>query len=304
MTRRKRLGQHFLIDESVAEKVVDSANLSLDDTVVEIGPGTGILTSRLADIAKKVIAIEIDKKLCHILKDRLSSYGNIAIVNADALQYDYKEIKERFKVVSNLPYSISTPLTIKLIENREMINDMVLMFQKEVADRISAKPGTKDYGSLSIVVQYYADVRKLMNVGRSAFKPPSEVDSAVIRITPRKEPAVKVIDEALFFDIVKNAFSHRRKTIRNNLKSIKIPPNPPSFPCSAWERVTTQSVVTRGGIGGLSEELLDRIFKETGIKPSRRGETLSIEEFADIANFISRAKKVINYEVHELTPTL
>jgi len=257
MSRRKRLGQHFLIDESAAEKIVDSASLSSDDTVVEIGPGAGILTSRLADIAKRVIAIEIDKKLCRILKDRLSSYDNISLVNANALHYDYKDIQERFKVVSNLPYSISTPLTIKLIENREKITDMVLMFQKEVADRISAKPGTKDYGSLSIIAQYRTDVSKLLNLGREAFKPPPKVDSAVIRITPKKEPAVKVMDEELFFNIVKISFSYRRKTLRNNLKSLNLP-----------------------------EEVLDRIFKETGIKPSQRGETLSIEDFARIANFI------------------
>jgi 16S rRNA (adenine1518-N6/adenine1519-N6)-dimethyltransferase len=291
MSRRKRLGQHFLIDESAARKIVDSANLSAADTVVEIGPGAGILTSRLADIAKRVIAVEIDKRLCRLLNDRLSSYDNIKIINANALGYDYGDIQERFKVVSNLPYSISTPLTIKLIENRERISDMVLMFQKEVADRISAKPGTKDYGSLSIIVQYRADVSRLMNVGKESFKPVPEVDSAVIRITPRKEPAVRVIDENLFFTIVKTSFSHRRKTLRNNLKTIKIPPHPPLRPPLSPPSKGEEKGEDKGGDrGGLSEELLERIFKETGIKPSRRGETLSILEFADIANFISGAK--------------
>ncbi|MBI3600875.1 MAG: ribosomal RNA small subunit methyltransferase A [Nitrospinae bacterium] len=275
MSKRKRLGQHFLIDESAAKKIVDSASLSADDTVIEIGPGAGILTSRLADIAKRVIAIEIDKKLCRLLQDRLSSCSNINIINSNALDYDYEDIPEIFKVVSNLPYSISTPLTIKLIEHRKKISDMVLMFQKEVADRISAKPGTKDYGALSIAVQYHAETAKLMNVGRGAFKPVPKVDSAVIRITPRKEPAVKLKDENLFFKIVKTSFMYRRKTIRNNLKSMKIPPHPP---------------LLKGGIGGLSEELLNQIFKETGINPSRRGETLSISEFADIANYISGTK--------------
>lgn len=266
MGGKQKFGQHFLIDKSIARNIVDFANLSSSETVVEIGPGTGILTANLSSAAKKVIAIEIDKRLCRLLKNRLSSHNNISIVNADALRYNYGEIPERFKVISNLPYYISTPLIIRLIENREKIIDMVLMFQKEVADRIAAKPGTKDYGSLSIMVQYRAVVSKLMNVGRDAFKPAPEVDSSVIRITPRKEPAVKVTDEQLFFNIVKVSFVHRRKTIKNNLKTLNFP-----------------------------VEFLERIFKETNIKPLQRGETLTISEFANIANFISNSKENISF---------
>src|SRR3989304_343800 len=144
MGGKKKFGQHFLIDESVVRKIIDFANISPDDTVVEIGPGRGILTSKLSEMSKRVIAIEIDRRLCSFLQDRLSTYKNISIINADALSYNYDEIPERFKVVSNLPYYLSTPITFKLIENRERIIDMILMFQREVADRIIAKPGRKE----------------------------------------------------------------------------------------------------------------------------------------------------------------
>ncbi|MBI4377844.1 MAG: ribosomal RNA small subunit methyltransferase A [Nitrospinae bacterium] len=259
---KKRFGQHFLIDESIVMEILKFANLSENETVVEIGPGNGILTSKLADIAKRVIAIEIDKRLFRFLKERLSSYNNISIINGDALYYTYGEIPERFKVVSNLPYNIATPMIIKLIEQRERIIDMIFMFQREVADRIVAKPGTKDYGALSITVQYRADAYKLLNVSRGSFKPVPKVDSSVIRITPRKDPLIEVIDEELFFSIIKAAFSHRRKTIRNNFKTMN-----------------------------LSDEFLEKIFNETGIKPSRRGETLSMLEFADISNTITNLKE-------------
>lgn len=258
MIKRKRFGQHFLIDESVAKGIVNSANLSGNETVVEIGPGKGILTSKLAGLSKRVIAVEVDRQLCHLLKHSLSFCNNITIINANALNYNYKEIAERFKVVSNLPYNISTPLIMKLLENRDNITEMVLMFQREVADRIVAKPGIKSYGTLSILIQYYADAVKLMDVDRKAFRPIPRVDSSVIRITPRKEPLVKVMNENLFFNIVKTSFAHRRKIIRNNLKSMNF-----------------------------SDEFLEQILRETGINPSRRGETLSISEFANIANFLS-----------------
>ena len=257
MGGKKKFGQHFLIDESVVRKIIDFANISPDDTVVEIGPGRGILTSKLSEMSKRVIAIEIDRRLCNLLQDRLYAYNNISIINADALFYNYGEIPERFKVVSNLPYYLSTPITFKLIENRERIIDMILMFQREVADRIIAKPGTKDYGNLSVVVQYRADAYKLMDVGKGAFKPVPKVNSSVIRITPRKEPLVKVADEDLFFKIVKASFAYRRKTLKNNLKNLNF-----------------------------SDEFLGEVFKETDIKPSQRGETLSISDFAKIANFI------------------
>lgn len=263
---KKSLGQNFLIDTNILRKIVDVAELSSETGAIEIGPGIGALTEQLARRAKKVVAFEIDKRLLPILEDTLSPYGNVRIIHQDVLKADiHRVIAEEFTdvadimVVANLPYYVTTPIVMKLLTDNLPIRGIVVMLQKEVADRISAQPGTKDYGSLSIAIQYYTEAEKIMTVPRTVFIPQPNVDSAVIRLMKRKQPPVDVDDESFFFQVVRASFAQRRKTILNNLIS-----NLPN--------------------GKAIKEKIERILTEKGIDPRRRGETLTMEEFAMLSN--------------------
>jgi 16S rRNA (adenine1518-N6/adenine1519-N6)-dimethyltransferase len=263
---KKSLGQNFLIDTNILRKIVDFAELSEETGAIEIGPGIGALTEQLARRAKKVVAFEIDKRLLPILADTLSPYGNVRIIHQDVLKADiHRVIAEEFTdvadimVVANLPYYVTTPIIMKLLTDRLPIRGIVVMLQKEVADRISAKPGTKDYGSLSIAIQYYTEAETVMTVPRTVFIPQPNVDSAVIRLKKRQQPPVDVEDESFFFQVVRASFAQRRKTILNNLVN-----NLPN--------------------GKAMKEQIERVLTETDIDPRRRGETLTMAEFAALSN--------------------
>ncbi|PLR80264.1 16S rRNA (adenine(1518)-N(6)/adenine(1519)-N(6))-dimethyltransferase [Bacillus canaveralius] len=265
---KKSLGQNFLIDTNILKNIVDHAGLTDNTGVIEIGPGIGALTEQLARNSKKVVALEIDQRLLPILKDTLGPYPNTKIIHGDVLKADVsKIINEEFAginditVVANLPYYVTTPIIMKLLEEHLPIRGIVVMLQKEVADRISANPGSKDYGSLSIAVQYYTEAETVMIVPKTVFVPQPNVDSAVIRLTKRDKPAVSVIEEEFFFLVTRASFAQRRKTILNNLTSQL--PN--------------------------GKEMKDEIvatLHEADIDPGRRGETLSIEEFAHLSNLL------------------
>jgi 16S rRNA (adenine1518-N6/adenine1519-N6)-dimethyltransferase len=263
---KKSLGQNFLIDTNILKKIVGFAELNEASGVIEIGPGIGALTEQLARSSKKVVAFEIDQRLLPILAETLSPYSNVKVIHEDVLKADVKEaINEEFQeisdlmVVANLPYYVTTPIIMKLLEEQLPIRGIVVMLQKEVADRISASPGTKDYGSLSIAIQYYMEAEVVMIVPKTVFVPQPNVDSAVIRLTKREKPAVQVKDEDFFFQVTRTSFAQRRKTLLNNLLS----------------------GLTDGK--QKKDEILEALNK-SGIDPSRRGETLSLEEFAQLAN--------------------
>lgn len=271
---KKSLGQNFLIDTNILRKIVDVAELSDNTGAIEIGPGIGALTEQLARRARRVVAFEIDKRLLPILEDTLSPYRNVRIIHQDVLKADiHRVIAEEFAdvadimVVANLPYYVTTPIIMKLLTDNLPIRGIVVMLQKEVADRISAQPGTKDYGSLSIAIQYYTEAEKIMTVPRTVFMPQPNVDSAVIRLMKRKRPPVDVDDESFFFQVVRASFAQRRKTILNNLIS-----NLPN--------------------GKAMKEKIERILTEKGIDPRRRGETLTMEEFASISNALREAMRM------------
>lgn len=253
---KKYLGQNFLFDPSILKRIVDVSNINKEDVVIEIGPGLGTLTKFLAEKAKKVIAIELDYGLYQKLKEDLKEFKNIELIHGDALKYPYEEI-EAFKVVANIPYYITTPIIFRLLDVRRHLRSMTLTLQKEVAERIVAKPGTKDYGVLSIYLQYYGRPEIKFIIPRGAFRPVPKVDSAVIHIEILEKPSVSVDDEKIFFKIVKTAFSQRRKTLSNSLKPIS--------------------------------KDIKKILDEAGIDRSRRAETLSIEEFARLADIIKEA---------------
>jgi 16S rRNA (adenine1518-N6/adenine1519-N6)-dimethyltransferase len=263
---KKSLGQNFLIDTNILNRIVDHANLSEESGVIEIGPGIGALTEQLARRSKKVVAFEIDQRLLPILEDTLSPYPNKRIIHQDVLKADVSSImKEEFEgiddimVVANLPYYVTTPIIMKLLEEKLPIRGIVCMLQKEVAERISAKPGTKDYGSLSIAVQYYTEAETVMIVPKTVFVPQPNVDSAVIRLTVRDTPRVVIKDEEFFFQVTKASFAQRRKTILNNLTS-QLP------------------------AGKEKKEQILAALSQVNVEPTRRGETLSIEEFAELSD--------------------
>lgn len=242
--------------------MLKAAQLSPEDEVLEIGPGLGVLTSELCSRAKKVVAVEKDRQLIPILEDLTRDFKNICILEADVLKLDMEELREshfegNFKVVANLPYYITSPILMKIIENRHLIPMAVLMVQKEVAQRLTASPGTKEYGILTIAVNMYADVKMVCTIGKEAFLPPPKVKSAVVQIVLRQEPREQVEDEAFFFKVVEAAFGERRKTLRNSLSR-------------------------RLNISGIDTEAIDKALEVTGIDPMRRGETLSIKEFAKL----------------------
>lgn len=258
----KSLGQNFLINENILDKIIESADISSDDVVLEIGTGIGTLTQRLCENAKKVIAVEIDRNLIPILNETLSNYDNITIINKDILKTDINEelknlsINQKIKVVANLPYYITTPIIMKVLEDKVNVDCMVLMLQKEVADRMNASPSTKDYGSLSIAVQYYCDTAIVCKVPKSSFIPEPNVDSLVLKLVVNEKRKVDISNEDLFFKIVRGSFSKRRKTILNSLSNYE-------------------------DLG--DKYKIQKLLEISGIDSKRRGETLSIYEFANLA---------------------
>ena len=254
---KKSLGQHFLFDPNILRKIVRCSNVGPDDTVVEIGPGLGTMTKILADHAKTVIAVEIDRNLISRLKDNLSMKKNVQIINADALKFPYNEIQGPFRVVANIPYYITTPLIFRLLEFRTKIPGMTLLMQKEVAKRITASPGTRDYGVLTLSLQLCTNPALKFTVSRKAFSPPPDVDSAVVHFEVSPRPLYNVLDEALFLHMVKTAFSQRRKRISNSLKELP----------------------------GIKEAL----FGE-GIDPGLRPETLSMQDYVRLSNALVKKK--------------
>lgn len=253
----KKLGQNFLIKRGVVDEIVHAADLNAGEPVLEIGPGIGTLTQGLAQSGADVTAIELDRRLLEVLDTTLAAYDNVRIIHGDVLKLDVPDIMnhKQFKVVANLPYYITTPIIMSLLESRLPIERMVMMVQREVALRMVAKPGTKDYGALSVAVQYYTEPDIVMDVPPKAFLPAPSVISAVIRCVLRKEPPVDVVDEKLFFRVVKAGFEQRRKTFSNTMKTT-----------------------------GLSKEEIEMILEKANIDGQRRGETFSLQEFADVAN--------------------
>ena len=259
----KSLGQNFLISDSVLEDMIYSAGIDDTSNVLEIGPGFGTLTQQLCLHAKKVVSVEIDETVIPILKDNTAEFDNLTIINGDIMKTDIKKLiseqfgNEEVKVVANLPYYITTPIIMALLEQELPISMLVIMIQKEVADRIAAKPCTKDYGALTVAVNFYCEPSVICNVPASCFIPPPKVSSSVIMLTMREKPAVEVKDKKKYFSVVKAAFGQRRKTLLNALAN--------------------------SGVAGSKEDVAE-LLQSLGIEPSRRGETLSLEEFALIAN--------------------
>ncbi len=253
MRAKKYLGQNFLFEPSILRRIVEAANINSEDTVVEIGAGHGSLTLLLSDISKRVIAIEFDTELFDILSENTRLRGNIEAVNCDALKYPFEELKH-FKVVANIPYYITTPIMFRLMEARKNLQSITLTLQKEVAERITAKPGKKDYGVLSLSVQYYADAEIKFIIPAGAFRPVPKVDSAVIHLQILKKPRIMVSDEKIFFRLIRAGFSQRRKTILNALKTV--------------------------------DADIKEILTNIGIKTNSRAETLSMEDFGRICETI------------------
>ncbi|MEG0386061.1 MAG: 16S rRNA (adenine(1518)-N(6)/adenine(1519)-N(6))-dimethyltransferase RsmA [Solibacillus sp.] len=265
---KKSLGQNFLIDPNILRNIVSHANLTENSGAIEVGPGIGALTEHLAREAKKVVSFEIDQRLLPVLEDTLSPYDNVKIVHSDILKADVVNVIEQefpgiedIMVVANLPYYVTTPILMKLLNDRLPIRGFVVMMQKEVADRISAKPGTKAYGSLSIAIQYYMTAEVAMIVPKTVFMPQPNVDSAVIRLIKHDTPPVQVIDEDFLFEVSRASFAQRRKTILNNLQN---------------------------GLqnGKQNKDKIIEALEQAGIEPSRRGETLTIQEFGQLADFL------------------
>lgn len=269
-TFQKKFGQNFLIDTHVLDKIIRSADITKDDMVLEIGPGIGTMTQYLACAAGKVIAVEIDKALIPILEDTLDGYDNVRIINEDVLKVDIAKLAEEendgrpIKVVANLPYYITTPIIMGLFENHVPIRSITVMVQKEVADRMQVGPGTKDYGALSLAVQYYAKPYIVANVPPNCFMPRPKVGSAVIQLERYEEPPVQVEDEKLMFQIIRASFNQRRKTLANGLKN-------------SQELDFTKEEI---------ESAIEKLGKGAGV----RGETLKLEEFAELSNELGRGR--------------
>ena len=267
---QKKFGQNFLIDSNVLESIIRGAEIAKDDFVLEIGPGIGTMTQYLCEAARQVVAVEIDKMLIPILEDTLSEYDNVEVINQDVLKVDIKSLAEEknngkpIKVVANLPYYITTPIIMGLFESGVPIDSITIMVQKEVADRMQTGPGSKDYGALSLAVQYYATAKVILNVSATCFMPRPNVDSAVIKLTRHKEPTVNVADEKLMFKIIRASFNQRRKTLVNGLK------NSPEL--------------------SFSKEQIVKAIEKIGKPETIRGEALTLEEFTELANAFTELK--------------
>lgn len=267
---QKKFGQNFLIDTHVLEKIISAAGITKNDCVLEIGPGIGTMTQYLAENAGHVVAVEIDRNLIPILKETLADYDNVTVINEDILRVDIKTLAEEYnggkpiKVVANLPYYITTPIIMGLFESGVPIDNITVMVQKEVADRMKEGPGSKDYGALSLAVQYYAEPEIVTNVPPNCFIPRPNVGSAVIRLTRHKEMPVEVKDPALMFKIIRASFNQRRKTLQNGLG------NAPELP--------------------YTKEQIAAAIAEMGLTPTIRGEALSLAQFAQLSDILGEMK--------------
>jgi len=263
---QKKYGQNFLIDVSVLERIIGAARITKEDCVLEIGPGIGTMTQYLAEAAGQVVAVEIDKALIPILEETLAPYSNVTVINADVLKLDVKQIAEEknggkpIKVVANLPYYITTPIIMSLFESGIPLDSITIMVQKEVAERMQVGPGTKDYGALSLAVQYYAKPEIVANVPPNCFIPRPTVGSAVIRLTRHQVPPVDVKDDHHMFALIRASFNQRRKTLANGLS------NAPEL--------------------HLSREQVTAAVERMGLSPTVRGETLTLEQFAELSNIL------------------
>jgi 16S rRNA (adenine1518-N6/adenine1519-N6)-dimethyltransferase len=268
---QKKFGQNFLIDTHVLEKIILAAGVTKDDCVLEIGPGIGTMTQYLAEAAGHVVAVEIDSKLIPILNETLADYDNVTVIHADILKTDVNELTQKYnggrpiKVVANLPYYITTPIIMGLFEGQVPIDNITVMVQKEVADRMQVGPGSKDYGALSLAVQYYAEPYIVANVPPNCFMPRPNVGSAVIRLTRHKNPPVSAQDPGLMFRLIRASFNQRRKTLQNGLN------NSPEVP--------------------YTKEQIIAAIESLGLSPSVRGEALKLEQFAALANYFTNIKE-------------
>ena len=264
----KSLGQNFLVDDNVIESIIESSEIEKEDLIIEIGPGLGVLTDRLLKKSDNVVVIELDKRMIAILKNRFCLNKNLEIINDDVLKVDLEELIKnkkqqkqinKVKIVANLPYYISTPIIMKLLENQLEINEIIVMVQKEVAERLSAKTGEREAGAITYAVEYYAQAKKIIDVPKESFIPSPKVESQVIKLEVRKNPKIKVEDEKLLFDIIQKSFMQRRKTLSNALINSRILEN---------------------------KEEVEEMFKILGIESNIRGEKLTLEEFGKIANYV------------------
>ncbi|MBP3477454.1 MAG: 16S rRNA (adenine(1518)-N(6)/adenine(1519)-N(6))-dimethyltransferase RsmA [Lachnospiraceae bacterium] len=261
---QKKFGQNFLIDSNILDKIIESAKLTKEDCVLEIGPGIGTMTQYLAEEAGEVVAVEIDKNLIPILEETLSTYPNVTIMNEDILKVDINRIVQEHnggrpvKVVANLPYYITTPIIMALFESHVPLQSVTIMVQKEMADRMQVGPGTKEYGALSLAVQYYAKPEIIARVPASCFMPRPNVDSTVIRLTRYEKPPVDVEDEAYLFAVIRASFNQRRKTLANGL--------------------------TNAGNLGVNRQMVEETLEEMGLSAMIRGEALTLEQFAELSN--------------------
>ncbi len=262
----KGLGQNFLFDEHYLNAIVDAGNITKDDVVIEIGPGLGVLTTRIAERALKVFAVEIDSNIAKVLKNITSEYENIEIINSDVLKFDLNTITKEYKsvkIIANLPYYITTPIVMKILEKTENISSIVIMIQKEVAQRLTAKANTKDYGAITLAVSYHADANIMFTVPAGAFIPAPKVESAVVRLDILDKKKVQVSDEKLFFRIIKASFGQRRKTLVNSISN-----SCPEF----------------------SKDLIKSTLMHIGKSENVRGEALDIEDFSQVCNFLEKNK--------------
>lgn len=254
----KKLGQNFLINEEIINQIIEKANVNKNDTIIEIGPGLGSLTAKLLENANKVIAIELDSNMSNILKERFCLYDNFELIEKDVLKVDLNEIVEKYdsvKVVANLPYYITTPIIMKLLEERLKLKSITVMVQKEVGERFCAVPNSKEYGAITISINYYTKPEIIIDVPKENFEPMPEVDSCVIKLDVRNVPPVELKNEKDFFNLIKAGFSQRRKTINNSLASM-----------------------------GISKEKIKNVLEKLGIDSKLRAENLTMEQFADISN--------------------